>query len=150
MFHCGRKVCGIAACEKTMSPGRRLTRPAPLRMAACDTAEIPLRLLLMLPASLIVSFSLNLRGGAKSRPVNVPDLRKRCLLIVSIMSMSFSLLNLRARNARHLIEGADERVMNGNLQMISESFAGRALRPAGGAFFEGIGRSEVDSAHERK
>lgn len=69
---------------KTVSPGRRLTLPAPLRMAAWLTAEIPLRLLRILPASLIVSASLNLRGGAKSRAVKVPDFLNKCLFLVSM------------------------------------------------------------------
>lgn len=63
------------AWVKTVSPGRRLTRPAPPRMALSCEFEIPLLLLLMLPASLIESASLNFLGGAKSRPVNVDDLR---------------------------------------------------------------------------
>lgn len=75
--HEGLSWSAKAACVNTLSPGRRLTRPAPLRMAAWLTAEMPLRLLRMLPASLMVSFSLNLRGGAKSRPVNVLDLRSK-------------------------------------------------------------------------
>lgn len=65
----------MAAVVNTVSPGKRLTRPAPLRMAPSCTAEIPLLLLLMLPASLIVSVSLNFLGGAKSRLVNVVDFR---------------------------------------------------------------------------
>jgi hypothetical protein len=63
----------------TMSCGRRLTRYAPLRMAPSCICETPLRLLRMLPASLMVSGSLNRFGGAKSSPVNVPDLRSKCL-----------------------------------------------------------------------
>lgn len=59
--------------------GRRLTRYAPLRMAPSCACDTPLRLLRMLPASLIVSGSLNRLGGAKSSPVNVPDLRSKCL-----------------------------------------------------------------------
>jgi hypothetical protein len=65
---------------KMLSSGSRLTRPAPLRIAPSCTAEMPLRLLRMEPVSLRVSESWNLRGGAKSRPVNVLDLRRRCLL----------------------------------------------------------------------
>lgn len=61
-----------------MSPGRRLTRYAPLRMAADCMAETPLRLLRILPESLPVSPSpLILRGGAKSSAVNVPDFLRR-------------------------------------------------------------------------
>jgi len=83
MFHDGLSVLDRAACVKTVSPGRRLTRPAPLRRACCCMVEIPLRplrLLRMLPASLIVSFSLNFRGGAKSSPVKVPPWLRTCLL----------------------------------------------------------------------
>lgn len=62
---------------KTWSPGSRLTRPAPPRMALFVRAEIPLPILRTLPESLMFSGSLNLRGGAKSRAVNVPDLRSK-------------------------------------------------------------------------
>lgn len=65
----------MAAVVNTVSPGKRLTRPAPLRIAPSCTAEMPLRLLLMLPASLVVSESWNFLGGAKSRLVNVDDFR---------------------------------------------------------------------------
>ena len=57
----------------TMSSGRRETRPAPFRIAPSCLDEIPLRLLRILPASLMESGSLNFLGGAKSSPVNVPD-----------------------------------------------------------------------------
>lgn len=61
----------------TLSPGKRLTRCAPLRIACNCIAETPLRLLRMLPASLMVSWSRKTRlGGAKSREVKVPDLRR--------------------------------------------------------------------------
>lgn len=75
MFMVGFRDAPICACEKMMSPGRRLTRPAPLRMAISFTRDMPLRFERMLPASLILSLSLNFLGGAKSRPVKVPDLR---------------------------------------------------------------------------
>jgi hypothetical protein len=77
--HFGLSVSAIAACVKTWSPGRRLTRPAPLRMAPRFLAEMPLPILRTLPASLIESASLNRRGGAKSRAVKVPDFRNVCL-----------------------------------------------------------------------
>lgn len=64
---------------KTVSPGRRLTLPAPARIALRLVDDMPLRLLTTLPVSLIDSGSLNRRGGAKSRAVNVPDLRSKCL-----------------------------------------------------------------------
>lgn len=57
-------------------------RPAPLRMALSAALEMPLLLLLMLPASLIVSGLLNFLGGKKSRPVNVDDFRSKCLLLL--------------------------------------------------------------------
>lgn len=61
----------------TLSPGKRLTRCAPLRIACNCIAETPLRLLRMLPASLMESWSRKTRlGGAKSREVKVPDLRR--------------------------------------------------------------------------
>lgn len=77
MPHCGLRVSAVWACVNTVSPGRRLTRPAPFLIAPSWTDEIPLRLLRMLPASLVVSASLNLRGGAKSSPVNVLDFLRR-------------------------------------------------------------------------
>lgn len=77
MFHAGLSFCSIAACVKMVSPGSLLTLPAPLRMAPSCTAEIPLRLLRIEPVSLRLSLSTNLRGGAKSRPVKVLDLRRR-------------------------------------------------------------------------
>lgn len=77
MPHCGLSVFDRAACVKTWSPGSRLTRPAPPRMALTCAAERPLRLLRIEPASLRASASTNLRGGAKSRAVKVLDLRRR-------------------------------------------------------------------------
>lgn len=80
MLHSGLSTSCIAAGVKMVSPGSRLTLPAPFRMAPSCTAEMPLRLLRMEPASLRLSFaSTNLRGGAKSRLVKVPDLRRRWL-----------------------------------------------------------------------
>lgn len=76
MPHCGLSVEFNAACVNTWSPGSLLTRPAPLRMALSCACEIPLLLLRIEPASLRASESVNLRGGAKSRPVNVLDLRR--------------------------------------------------------------------------
>lgn len=84
MFHDGFRVSPIEACVNTVSPGRRLTRPAPPRIALRLADEIPLRLLTTLPESLIESGSLNRRGGAKSRAVNVPDLRRRCLRLMLV------------------------------------------------------------------
>lgn len=75
---------------KTVSPGSRLTLPAPFRSAAWFIAEMPLLLLLllrMLPASLMTSpSSLKRFGGAKSSAVKVPDFLSRCLYLVSIRS----------------------------------------------------------------
>jgi hypothetical protein len=80
MLHEGLSVCSSLAVVKTVSSGRRLTRPAPLRIACAWAAEMPLLLLRMLPASLMLSSPLpNLRGGAKSSPVNVLDFLSRCL-----------------------------------------------------------------------
>jgi len=45
-------------------------------MASRCTAEMPLRLLRMEPESLPFSVPRNRGGGAKSRPVKVPDLRR--------------------------------------------------------------------------
>lgn len=80
MLNVGFRESPIWACEKMMSPGRRLTRPAPLRMANSLTLDTPLRLDRMEPASDMESLSLILLGGAKSRAVKVPDLRSIALL----------------------------------------------------------------------
>lgn len=84
-FRCpqvGFNAFDISSFENTWSAGSRLTLCAPLLIACSCTVEMPLRLLLMLPASLIVSLSLKtLRGGAKSSDVNVPDLRSMCLCV---------------------------------------------------------------------
>ena len=70
----------------TVPFGIRLTRYAPWRIAFCWTVEMPLRLLRMLPASLLVSVVLMRGGGAKSRAVKVPDLRSMCLFVeISMM-----------------------------------------------------------------
>jgi hypothetical protein len=64
------------------SLGTRLIRYAPARMACCCPVEMPLRPLRplrMLEASLPASVFLNLGGGAKSKPLYVPDLRSKCL-----------------------------------------------------------------------
>lgn len=74
---CGLSDAAISCCVKTVSPGRRLTRPAPARRALAFLELMPLLLERMEPASLIVSGSLKRRGGAKSRPVKVLDLRMR-------------------------------------------------------------------------
>lgn len=63
----------------TTSLGMRLTRYAPARMLCSCAADMALRLLRMLPASLIVSVFLKRGTGAKSRAVNVPDFRRECL-----------------------------------------------------------------------
>ena len=67
---------------------------------------MPLRLLLMLPASLIVSESLNFLGGKKSRLVNVDDLRSKWLQDVLAnhnASLSKEFGNLRAGQNRQLV-----------------------------------------------
>lgn len=81
--HEGFSWSSMAAVVNTVSPGRRLTRPAPLRIALSCAWEMPLLLLLMLPASLATSGSLNFLGGAKSRAVKVPDFRSKCLATTS-------------------------------------------------------------------
>lgn len=65
----------------TNSFGILLTLYAPSLTAWCCIAEMPLRLLLMLPASLpppIIAGSRILLGGAKSNAVNVPLFRRSC------------------------------------------------------------------------
>ena len=77
--HWGLRVVARSSLVKTTSLGIRLTRYAPPRMAPSCLDEIPLWLLRILPASLMESGSLNLRGGAKSKDVKVPDFLRRCL-----------------------------------------------------------------------
>lgn len=79
MLKVGFRVVSIWACEKMMSPGRRLTRPAPRRMASSLTREMPLRFERIEPASDWLSGSLILLGGAKSRLPKLPDLRRAYL-----------------------------------------------------------------------
>jgi hypothetical protein len=59
-----------------MSCGILETRYAPFLMALLVIWDTPERFDRMDPASLAFSGSLNLRGGAKSRAVKVPDLRR--------------------------------------------------------------------------
>ena len=61
----------------TTSLGMRLTRYAPVRTACCERADKALLLLRIDPASEVVSSFRKRGGGAKSRAVNVPDLRSR-------------------------------------------------------------------------
>ena len=107
MSHLGFSWSDSAACVKTVSPGRRLTRPAPARTANWLAADKPLRLLLMLPASLLIeSESLNFLGGKKSRLVNVDDLRSKWLQDVLAnhnASLSNEFGNLRAGQNRQLV-----------------------------------------------
>lgn len=79
MFQFGLSFWLVIAAVKIWSPGRRLMRPAPPRMALSCAFDMPLRLLRMEPASLRASELSNLRGGAKSSAVKVLDLRSRCL-----------------------------------------------------------------------
>lgn len=75
MSHCGFKQSLISCFVPTTSFGIRLTRYAPARMLCNCCADIALRLLRILPASEAVSLLLKRGGGAKSRPVKVPDFR---------------------------------------------------------------------------
>lgn len=84
----------------TILGGNLLTRYAPFLTASCWTCDIPLLVLRMEPASLILSWSLNLRGGAKSRAVKVPDLRRRCGLGIGARSS-----NAETRGVCGLTEG---------------------------------------------
>jgi hypothetical protein len=77
--HDGRRLDIKSSFVPTVSGGSRLTRYAPVRMLCRWAAEIPVRLLWMLPASLAVSAFLKRGGGAKSRLSKVPDLRNACL-----------------------------------------------------------------------
>lgn len=76
----GRSWDARSSREVTISLGIRETRYAPSRTAWCCMAEMPERALRMLPASLPppIAGSLILDGGAKSKAVNVVDLRRSC------------------------------------------------------------------------
>jgi len=78
MSQVGFRSAPISCFNGTTPVGRRETLYAPLRMLCRCMAVIPLWLLRMLPASLISVSLRNLRGGAKSRAVKVPDLRSEC------------------------------------------------------------------------
>ena len=134
MFHDGLSFSSMSACVKMVSPGSRLTLPAPLRMAPSCTAEMPLRLLRIDPASLRLSESMNLRGGAKSRPVKVLDLRREWLWLVVSIAQVQSLFRIwvrkdsRARKSRHLLKGVDERrVRLDARRLVRPSLTHRAL-----------------------
>ena len=81
MFHVGRSSLNMSSLVPTVDVGRRLTRYAPVRMFHKCALDAPVPLLRILPASLAVSDVLNRAGGAKSRFVNVPDVRNACLPI---------------------------------------------------------------------
>lgn len=79
--HVGLSAAIISSFVLTLSPGNLLTRCAPLRIAWSCIADTPLRLLRMEPASDMLSWSRKTRfGGAKSREVKVPDLRREWLV----------------------------------------------------------------------
>src|SRR3954447_6981660 len=66
----------MSSLVKTMPLGILLTRLAPLATACLPAADMPERLERIEPASdALEPGSRNLGGGAKSRPVNNPDLR---------------------------------------------------------------------------
>jgi hypothetical protein len=65
----GRKFDAISLLVPTDPGGRRLTRYAPARILYAWVADIPVRLLRMLPVSLAVSAQWKRPGGAKSRAV---------------------------------------------------------------------------------
>lgn len=83
MSHVGRNVLEVSWRVPTTVGGRRLTRFAPDRTANMAVLDIPDRPELfdrMDPASDAVSALRKIfGGGAKSRAVNVPDLRRACL-----------------------------------------------------------------------
>lgn len=77
----------MSSLVKTTPGGILLTRLAPLATAYRPAADIPERFERMEPASeALEPGSRNLGGGAKSRLVKVPDLRRRCGLGSTAMS----------------------------------------------------------------
>ena len=69
----------------TTSAGILLTRFAPLRIAILPTCDMPERLERIDPASDPPPAGSRIRpGGAKSKAVNMPDLRRACLKDVSL------------------------------------------------------------------
>lgn len=75
----------MSSLVPTTSLGILLTRYAPVRMPILLAADMPDRFERIDPASdPFAPGSRKRGGGAKSRDVNVPDLRSRCLERVSI------------------------------------------------------------------
>jgi hypothetical protein len=86
-FICGRSCVIKSSLVKTTPFGILLTRFAPLATANLPAADIPERLERIEPASDAPEpGSRNLGGGAKSRPVKVPDLRSKCGLGITAKS----------------------------------------------------------------
>jgi len=78
-----------------------------VRMLWAAAADMPLRLLRIEPASEAVSLLLNRGGGAKSKAVKVPDLRRRwlcCILVVILGIMHVRGRALRAWHGSKIIE----------------------------------------------
>lgn len=94
---------------------------------------MPLPLLLMLPASLIVSLSLNFLGGAKSRPVKVDDLRSEWLqthvseLRILQNGSSPGRSDLRAGKGCQLIKRGDQGRRHRQHRRVRPPLAQRAL-----------------------
>lgn len=76
----GLRLVAKSSFVPTTPAGIRDTRYAPARMLATWRADVVLRPDRTLPASLLFS-ALMRGGGAKSRPVNVPEVRRACLVL---------------------------------------------------------------------
>ena len=108
--HFGCKAVARSSFVPTCSLGMRLSRYAPARMLASVLAERLLRPDRMDPESLPDSLFLNRGGGAKSRAVNVVDLRRACLIQSSVVGngRATSWGNSRARHLSQVLEWRSE------------------------------------------
>ena len=112
MSHLGRRDCLISSLVPATSLGILLSLYAPARMLYWCIADTPDRLLRMLPVSLMVSGPRYLGvGGAKSKAVNVLDLRSWCLKVISLDSRIWGSRHLRARHGRQIVERGRQRDM---------------------------------------
>jgi hypothetical protein len=105
---------------------------------------MPLRLLRILPASLIESGSLNFLGGAKSSEVNVPDLRSMCLFrLLDWTTRKVIGIHLRARHRGKIIKGTGDRGKSWDCWRVRPSLTQRALGSTSNTVSVGFGRSKV-------
>lgn len=150
-FIVGRRLAIRSSFVPTTSAGRRLTRYAPVRMLWVWTAEIPVRLLRMLPESLAVSF-LNRGGGANSNVVYIPDFRMAWLdKIVRFFEHSRAWkekekgsIHLRAWNGSKIIERWYQRGMGTSRRCVWAYSSIRTVRSTFLSLLERLSRGIVN------